>query len=463
MKNAKLIAAVTLGCKVNAYDTQAMLEIFYKNGYEYADFDGAADIYLINTCTVTSLGDKKTRQMIRKAKNKNKDAIVIAAGCFSQMKPREAQLCGADIVIGTQRRGRIMQILREYQDGSGSANITDVPADVSSTAKTADIPADNSDSAKTTDIPANISDNAKITDIPYASEFEELTIGGYDNHTRAYVKIQDGCDNFCAYCIVPYARGRSRSRKFGDCVSECEKLAENGFKEIVLSGIHLASYGKDLQREKLPDIIKAAQAINGIERIRLGSLDPRLINDEFLEQIKTCSKLCDHFHLSLQSGCDKTLSAMGRKYDTEFFEDAVMKIRRHYPNAALTTDIIVGFPGESAYDFEQSMDFCARVRFAKMHIFPFSAKKGTKAYDMAAQVKSGEKKARTESFRTLSDRLRGEFLDANEGRLAPVLFERVSEGVCEGYTTNYIAVRSDKAENSVNSIKIMVLSRSNIK
>lgn len=422
MENLKRIATMTLGCKVNAYDTQAMLEMFLKNGYNAVDFSEEADIYLINTCTVTNLGDKKSRQMIRRAKKQNLNSIVIAAGCYAQVKPEEvAAIEGVDLLVGTSERGRVVELVEVYQNGLSGAKI--------------------------------------VGDISKEKEFEKLQIESLKGHTRAYVKIQEGCDSFCSYCIVPYARGRARSRSLQDCVLECKRLAENGFKEIVLSGIHVASYGKDLDGESLTDVVAAVQGIEGIERIRLSSLEPSIITEFFLESVKKCDKVCDHFHLSLQSGCDKTLQGMNRKYDIHIYETAVSKIRMYYPDAGLTTDIIVGFPGETRHDFEESLCFCENMEFSKIHVFPFSAKVGTKAYSMDGQISLREKKERADKFIALSDKLRDKFLDANSGKTMPVLFEKMTDGILEGYTTNYIQVRSQIEGIGKNTIHSVVLSK----
>lgn len=422
MENSKRIATVTLGCKVNAYDTQAMLEIFVKNGYSVVDFSEEADVYLINTCTVTNLGDKKSRQMIRRAKKQNLNSIVIAAGCYAQVKPDEvAAIEGVDLIVGTAERGNVFELVEAYQKGFIRTKT--------------------------------------VGDVSNVKEFEKLKIESLKGHTRAYVKIQEGCDSFCSYCIVPYARGRARSRALTDCVLECKRLAENGFKEIVLSGIHVASYGKDLVGESLTDVIAAVQAIDGIERIRLSSLEPSVITDAFLDRVKESDKICDHFHLSLQSGCDKTLRGMNRKYDTNVYEAAVSKIRNYYPDVGLTTDIIVGFPGETQQDFEESMRFCEKMEFSKIHVFPFSAKEGTRAYGMDGQISLREKKERTDEFIKLSEKQRDKFLDANTGRRVSVLFERMTGGMLWGYTTNYIQVRSQGEGIGENSIHNVILSK----
>ncbi|MDR1688412.1 MAG: tRNA (N(6)-L-threonylcarbamoyladenosine(37)-C(2))-methylthiotransferase MtaB [Clostridiales bacterium] len=419
--SAKTIAAETLGCKVNACDTQAMLELFIKEGYRAVDFSQPADVYLINTCSVTNIGDKKSRQMIRRAKKQNPAAIVVAAGCYAQTNPAEASATGADILIGNTERANAVYYVKEFERE-----------------KTA---------RKTV---------SQITD---ERIFEELQIENLNGHTRGYVKIQDGCDNFCSYCIVPYARGRARSRKIQDCVSQCKRLAENGFTEIVLSGINIASYGKDLENETLTGLIAAIHDIPGIKRIRFSSADPRLMTNSFIGFLKTLPKICDFFHLSLQSGCDKTLLRMNRKYDTALYASTAESIRSFYPDAAITTDIIVGFPGETEKDFRDSYDFCGKMRFAKIHVFPFSAKKGTAACSMEGQVPYAEKKKREEAMLILAQNLRGGFLDENAGKIKSVLFEKEENGFLSGYTENYISVKTENCAAKVNTVKNVLLKR----
>jgi len=416
MADAKRVAVFTLGCKINAYDTQAMLEKFLKNGYEYVDFEDEADVYLVNTCAVTNIACKKSRQMIKRAALKNRNALVVAAGCYLGERP---DVPGADIVIGPCEKSRVYEIVQAYKQDAGVSN-----------------------------------------DVSDIDGFEGLSVEGYAGQTRAYVKIQDGCDSFCSYCIVPYIRGPSRSRKKNDCVDECRRLAENGFKEVVLTGVNAASYNRD--GDTLIDIIAAVSDIAGIKRIRLSSLDPLIITDTFLDTIKGIPKVCDHFHLSLQSGCDKILRDMNRRYDTAFYEGAVGRIRQIYPNAGLTTDIIAGFPGETQRDFETSINFCEKIKFSKIHVFPFSARKGTAAYNMPGQVPSAEKKQRAREFISLSDRLRQNFLDACAGAVAPVLFESAVNGAYEGHTANYIKVVNQKGL-AVNTIADIILKRENMR
>ncbi|GHU73825.1 tRNA (N(6)-L-threonylcarbamoyladenosine(37)-C(2))-methylthiotransferase MtaB [Clostridia bacterium] len=405
----KKVAAVTLGCKVNAYDTEAILTILSGGGYEVVDFSETADIYIVNTCTVTNTGDRKSRQMIGRARRQNPNAVIVAAGCYAQTRAEELSEI-ADIVIGTEGRGDILQVLETRLN--------------------------------------------RVMSLREIKVFEKLPVQRLSGRTRAYVKIQEGCDNFCSYCIIPYARGNPRSRDIGDAIVECRNLAENNFKEIVLTGININSYGKDLVDTDLPKLLRRINDIDGICRIRLSSLSPVTITEEFLRELP--KKVCDHFHLSLQSGCDRTLRNMNRRYDTKFYENAVNNIRRYYKDAAITTDIIVGFPEETDYDFCQSMEFCQKMELAKIHVFPFSAKEGTRAFSMGGQVSESVKKERTSEFLKLAKALRGNFLDKYAGKTMPVLFEK--EG--EGHTANYILVKTGTYEK--NTISNIALTRENM-
>jgi len=407
----KKIAALTLGCKVNEYDTQAMLNIFTNRGYEITKFEEYADIYLINTCTVTNLSDKKSRQMIRRAKAKNPDSIVIAAGCYSQVSPEEvAEIEGVNIVLGTKDRHKIVVLVQNFEDSADRETIINV-------------------------------ENNK-----YEKVFEELEVESANARTRAFLKIQEGCNEFCTYCIIPYARGRNRSREFSKIIEEAQRFANGGFKEIVLTGIHIASYGADnghtrggssskrSEGSQLIDVIREVHKIEGIERIRLSSVEPKVITDEFIEEIKKLHKICDHFHLSLQSGCDRILKLMNRKYSKDEFREAVKKIRTAFPNVAITTDIIVGFPGETEEDFIETYNFAEEINFADIHIFPYAAKKGTKSYDFPDRLTKSEKQARVQKLIKLCDIQVEQFREKFVGKKMAVLFETENSG----YTTNYI-------------------------
>ncbi|NTV90354.1 MAG: tRNA (N(6)-L-threonylcarbamoyladenosine(37)-C(2))-methylthiotransferase MtaB [Clostridiales bacterium] len=387
----KKAAFYTLGCKVNQYETEAMTEIFKEAGYEIVDFESIADVYVINTCTVTGLSARKSRQMIRRAKTVNENAVIAVAGCYSQTAPEEVEsIPGVDVVIGTKDRGRIFELIREFEANGAQINV--------------------------------------VADISHDREFEELHVDNHQSRTRAYLKVQDGCSQFCAYCIIPYARGPIRSRPVEDVLNEVGKLAENGFKEVVLTGIHLASYGKDFKGVALIDLVKEIHKVEGIERIRLGSVEPGTITEEFVDEARKLEKLCPHYHISLQSGCDATLKRMNRKYDTAFYRRAVALLRSNISDVAITTDIMAGFPGETEEEFLQTLDFVEGIGFAKMHVFKFSPRKGTPAASFADQVDGSVKEHRSNLLMELSNRMGFEFNSGFIGRELPVLFEQEAQG-----------------------------------
>ena len=412
----KKVASHALGCKVNQYESEAIAELFAQKGYEIVDIDEWADIYIINTCTVTNFGDKKSRQLIRKVKRQNPEAVVAAIGCYAQTAPDEIKnIEGVNLIIGTKGRKDIVDLVESYVPEMGVVST--------------------------------------VGQIAKEREFEHLTISKLADRTRAYLKIQDGCSQFCSYCIIPYARGPIRSRDPEDIMDEVKVLAENGFKEIILTGIHVASYGKDLKGVTLLDVIKRVQAQEGIERIRFSSVEPNIVTEEFASELSKLDKVCDHFHLSLQSGCDRTLKRMNRKYDAAGYERAVEILRKYFPNVAITTDIIAGFPGETDEDFEKSLEFAKKIGFAKIHAFPYSPKKGTPAAVMPNQILNAVKNERTSRLIEASDRMADEFIKSFEGRVMPVLYEReIEHNIYEGYTTNYIRVLSESSENIKNKI-----------
>lgn len=414
--NGKKAAFTTLGCKVNLYDTEAMMELFQRKGYEIVDFEDFADVYIINTCTVTNFGDKKSRQAVRRAKRQNANAIIAAVGCYAQVAPDEVEkIDGVNIVIGTKDRSKIVDIIENYNDSKKVLNT--------------------------------------VSDIMSERTFEKLSVSRLKGRTRAYLKIQEGCNRFCSYCIIPFARGPVRSRHPAEIIEEVKRLALNGFKEIVFTGIHVASYGADLDSVKLIDIIEEVNRIDGIERIRFSSLEPNVVNKEFMDVLKSMSKVCDHFHLSLQSGCDKILKRMNRRYTAAEYETAVLMLRSIYPDAAITTDIIVGFPGETDDDFMESMEFARKVGLAKIHVFPYSQKKGTKAAEFDGQIDSNIKNDRSGRMISLSNELNKKFLTGFLGRKKEVLFERcLYDDVYEGHTTNYITVHVKSDRNIINEI-----------
>ncbi|MCI5679150.1 MAG: tRNA (N(6)-L-threonylcarbamoyladenosine(37)-C(2))-methylthiotransferase MtaB [Bacteroidales bacterium] len=412
----KKAASFALGCKVNQYESEAIAELFAEKGYEIVGIDEEADVYVINTCTVTNFGDKKSRQLIRKVKRQNENAIVAVVGCYAQTAPQELmKVEGVNLVIGTKDRAQIVEMVENYDVSRGVEN--------------------------------------HVTDIMKERVFEPLSIQKLANRTRAYLKIQDGCSQYCSYCIIPYARGPIRSREPQEVLAEVKRLADNGFKEVVLTGIHVASYGKDRRDTSLLEILRQVHEVEGIERIRFSSIEPNVVTEEFAQTMAELPKVCDHFHLSLQSGCDKTLKEMNRKYDTEKYRQAAATLRKYLPRVALTTDIIVGFPGETEEDFQASYDFAKEIGFAKIHVFPYSPKRGTPAAARKDQLPNAVKSERSHKLIALSDQMAADFLREYVGQDVEVLYERmVEDGVYEGHTTNYIKVRGRSEKDLTNQI-----------
>lgn len=412
----KKAASFALGCKVNQYESEAIAELFQEKGYEIVGIDEEADVYVINTCTVTNFGDKKSRQLIRKVKRQNENAIVAVVGCYAQTAPQELmKVEGVNLVIGTKDRAQIVEMVENYKTENGVEN--------------------------------------HVSDIMKERVFEPLSIQKLANRTRAYLKIQDGCSQYCSYCIIPYARGPIRSRDPQDVLAEVKRLAENGFKEVVLTGIHVASYGKDRHDTSLLEILRQVHEVEGIERIRFSSIEPNVVTEEFAQAIADMPKVCDHFHLSLQSGCDKTLKEMNRKYDTEKYRQAAATLRKYLPEVALTTDIIAGFPGETEEDFQASYDFAKEIGFAKIHAFPYSPKRGTPAAARKDQLLNAVKAERSHRLIELSDKMADDFIQAYVGKEVEVLYERViGEGIYEGHTTNYIKVKGTSDKDLTNVI-----------
>ncbi|CZR97976.1 MULTISPECIES: tRNA (N(6)-L-threonylcarbamoyladenosine(37)-C(2))-methylthiotransferase MtaB [unclassified Clostridioides] len=407
----KKVAFYTLGCKVNQYETEAMLELFEKDGYEQVNSEEYADVYVINTCTVTHMSDRKSRQYIRRVKKKNPDAVIAVVGCYSQVSPEEIlDIEEVNLVMGTNDRRKIVEEIKKI-DASKKVSTVD--------------------------------------DIMKVKAFEEIEISQTNGKTRAFMKIQDGCDRFCTYCIIPYARGRVRSRDIDSIVDEVKKLANNGYKEVVLTGIHVASYGKDLKDKdiKLLDVIKQINEIDKIERIRLSSVEPILFTDEFVNEVLKMDKVCPHYHLSLQSGCDETLKRMNRRYTTSEYKTIVDRLRSKMPNVAITTDVIVGFPGETNDEFKETYEFLKEIELSQMHIFKYSPRKGTPAATMENQVDPQMKHFRSEQLLNLSKVNFNKFANKFIGSELDVLFEQNTEGnKFEGLTSNYIrvVVESDK-------------------
>ncbi|ACL76583.1 tRNA (N(6)-L-threonylcarbamoyladenosine(37)-C(2))-methylthiotransferase MtaB [Ruminiclostridium cellulolyticum] len=412
-RKKKTVSFHTLGCKVNQYESEAVSSIFEKNGYEVVSFEQDSDVYIINTCTVTNLSDRKSRQAIRKAKKTNPNSIVIVMGCYAQTSSEEVlKIPGVDMVIGTKDRSRIIEYVERIESGECRINAVD--------------------------------------NIMVSGTFEELKLSTYKERTRAYLKIQEGCSQFCSYCIIPYARGPIRSRKPDDIIEEVKHLAESGFLEIVLTGIHLASFGREIKDTNLLDIIKKTHSIDGIKRIRLGSLEPTTITEEFVDAVGRLPKLCPHFHLSLQSGCDKTLAEMNRKYRTDEYRKSVELLKNNIPDVAITTDLMVGFPGETEEDFLMSRDFAEEIGFSKIHVFKYSPRKGTPAAVMKNQIGPEEKERRSEIMLDLSDELEKKYMEGFVGRNMEVLYEQEmqgKEGYIEGLTKNYIRVMAKGDSN----------------
>ena len=414
----KKAALHNLGCKVNAYETEAMQQRLADSGYEIVPFTEKADIYIINTCTVTNMADRKSRQMLHRAKKLNPDAIVVAAGCYVQASKEACEADEAiDIVIGNNKKKDIVEILAEYE--------------------------------------AEKKSQETVIDINHTKEYEDMPVTRMENHTRAYIKVQDGCNQFCTYCIIPFARGRVRSRGAKSVLAEVRTLAEAGFKEIVLTGIHLSSYGVDMPEEKentLLKLIVALHEVDGIERIRLGSLEPRIVTREFVETISALPKVCPHFHLSLQSGSDTVLKRMNRRYTSKEYEAGCAILREYYENPAITTDIIVGFPGETKEEFEETHVFAEKIAFFEMHVFKYSKRAGTKAAVMSNQVPETVKTERSDRLLALEEKLSKDYRAGFIGREADILIEELVEINGEswqvGHTREYIRV-AIKADNDL--------------
>lgn len=416
----KKAALHNLGCKVNAYETEAMQHLLEDAGYEIVPFTQKADVYVINTCSVTNMADRKSRQMLHKAKKNNPDSIVVAAGCYVQTSEKEVlNDLSVDIVIGNDRKHDLVRLLEEYSLDSVNDTVDDI-------------------------------NDGK-------HDFEELFIDQTKEHTRAFIKVQDGCNQFCSYCIIPYARGRVRSRRFENVIAEVERLAANGFKEVVLTGIHLSSYGVDFEEATgLLELIQAVNAVKGIERIRLGSLEPKIVTEHFASELSKLDKICPHFHLSLQSGCDATLKRMNRKYTTKEYERGCELLRKYFVHPAITTDVIVGFPGETEEEFEQTKAYLEHIHFYEMHIFKYSKRKGTRAAVMPGQIDEQIKAARSEKLIALGHDMSKEFRKFYIGKNEEVLFEEKAvigdKEYFVGYTKEYVKVAKKTDENLENQI-----------
>ena len=422
----KTVAFCTLGCKVNQYETDAMRGSFEAEGYEVKEFSQEASVYVINTCTVTNMADRKSRQMMHRAKKKNPDGIIVAVGCYVQAaKEQLEEDTLIDLVIGNNMKSQVVQIVEQYIQDNRHTEDRD----------------------------------AYVADIAHSHEYETMHIEMVSEHTRAYIKIQDGCNQFCSYCIIPFARGRVRSRRISEVLEEVKTLALRGYKEVVLTGIHLSSYGVDFKEnpETLLTLIQAVHEVEGVERIRLGSLEPGIITEEFMEGISRLPKFCQHFHLSLQSGCNKTLSDMNRRYDAEEYAQKCALIRKYYPSPALTTDVIVGFPGETEEDFQESYEFVKNIHFYETHIFKYSRRAGTKAAVMPDQIPEEIKSERSAKMIELGHRKQKAYEERLLGTTQEVLMEEAVEtedGIYQvGHTKEYVKIGLKTEENLSNQLK----------
>lgn len=415
----KRVALHNLGCKVNAYEMEAMEQELKAAGYEIVPFAPGADVYIINTCTVTNIADRKSRQMLHRARKLNPEAIVIAAGCYVQAQKDAGKVDEAiDIVLGNNRKQELLDILKDYRKEQGQEKI--------------------------------------LEDLEKPVEYENLRLSSTGEHTRAYLKVQDGCNQFCSYCIIPYVRGRVRSRKKEEVLEEVGRLVENGYQEFVLTGIHLSSYGTDMG-ESLLSLIQAVHQVEGVKRIRLGSLEPRIVTEEFGRALGRMEKICPHFHLSLQSGCNETLKRMNRKYTAEEYMESCRILRKYFENPALTTDVIVGFPQETEEEFEESRSFIRQVGFYETHIFKYSRRKGTRADRMEGQIPEQEKTRRSHVLIELGEKKKTAYMESFLGKEAEVLFEETAELQGEtywiGHTREYIKAGVKSGENLENCIK----------
>lgn len=407
----RTVAFYTLGCKVNQYETNAMEQQFIQNGYKIVENTEKADIYVINTCTVTNMADRKSRQMLRRVKEINQSAVIVVCGCYAQVAKTELeQIPEVDIILGINEKNKIVQIVEEYL--------------------------------------ASKNNIIEVADVSKQKEFLDFGDVTYTEKNRAVIKVQDGCNMFCSYCLIPYARGRIRSRKIENVVSEIKKIAKQGIKEVVITGIHVASYGKDFENEniRLINLLEEINKIEGIARIRLSSLEPTIVDEEFAQRLSKLEKICDHFHLSLQSGCDATLKRMNRKYTTARYKEATEILRKFYPNANFTTDVIVGFPGETDEEFNQTYKFLKEIEFYKMHIFKYSPRKGTVAEKLPNQVDGNIKEERSKKLIELSNNMQNEKNSQYIGKTVKVLFEEYENGYYKGHTTNYMVVKVKEKE-----------------
>lgn len=422
----KKVAFHTLGCKVNIYETEAMQELMQKAGYSIVDFDDKADIYVVNTCSVTNMADRKSRQMLHKAKKDNPDAVIVAVGCYVQAAAKSIkQDEKIDIIIGNNMKNKIADIINDYYEHQ-DPNTVDISGDF-------------------------------VLDISKIKEYEEFRVLKHKEHTRAFIKIQDGCNQFCSYCIIPYTRGRVRSRSIEEIEKEVRDLVNVGYKEVILTGIHISSYGLDFEyRIQLIELVEKVAAIEGVKRLRISSLEPRIITEEFVERLAKLDNFCPHFHLSLQSGSDNTLKAMSRRYDASEFKEGVRLIRKYFDMPALTTDIIAGFPGETEDDFTESLEYIRDIGFFELHVFPYSKREGTKAASMKETLSNKDKTRRVNLLLSMQEPIRRKFLEKKIGKEVEVLieseFEHENKRYVLGHSKEYIKVALPYIEKARNMI-----------
>ena len=413
MNKIKKVAFCSLGCKVNQYETNAMAQKFLEEGYEVVDFSEYADIYIVNTCTVTSIADRKSRQMLRRAKEINENSILVACGCYAQVAPKEIEkIEEIDLIIGNNEKKNIIEIIENHIKENGIEQ--------------------------------------QVSDVLHQEEYVEFGPTTYTEKTRAVIKVQDGCDRFCSYCLIPFARGHIRSRSIENVIQEVEEIVSKGFNEIIVTGIHVASYGRDFKNGvTLIDLLEKINKVEGLHRIRLSSIEPIIMTDEFIDRLSKLEKVCDHFHLSLQSGCTDTLKRMNRRYTAEEFMEATERLRAKFPNAALTTDVIVGFPGETDEEFNQTYNFLKKIKFYQMHIFKYSPRKGTKAAVMPNQVDGKIKEERSKKLIELSKENELFYNERCKGRDVEVLFEERDGEYLKGHTKNYMMVKYKTDDDSL--------------
>lgn len=408
------VSFYTLGCKVNLYETEVIMNKFKKKGYEIVDFDDNADIVVINTCTVTNTSDKKSRNIIRQAVKNNAGAIIVVMGCYSQVRSEDIkEIDGVNIIIGNTNKSRVVELVEDYIKNRKNKTLVE---------------------------------NIMHTD------FEPMVLDSFETKTRAFVKIQDGCNNYCSYCIIPYARGDIRSKPKEEVVEEIKCLVNNGYKEVVLTGIHTGHYGKERYDYDFSDLLNELCNIDGLLRLRISSIEITELDDKFLETLKNNKQIVDHIHIPLQSGCDKTLKEMNRKYDTAYFINKIDEIRRIRPDISITTDLIVGFPNETIVDFNDTCEFIKKINFSKIHVFPYSRRKGTKADLMENQIPEPIKKERVRKILELSKELELDYMNKHLNKELEILVEKYEDGVIFGHTSNYIGIKTKGTEGDINKI-----------